>query len=143
MYTVARFIGKKVEPSVLTEIQKHLKQRMPSTFESDQGKNHLSCSISRSASWKDHESAAMIFLTQCSEIIRSAIKRGLVVQFDIALQPEDYEGRLLYCVTFSDSFLEHAYKHKIRIEFSLYLLKRLKLPLLKSGQKLQGQSHGN
>jgi len=93
MYSVIRFTGSPRESdSVLSGIAESINARRPGTFTGmDKVDQRFSCTVSKRDSVDEHMVQILHFLRLFNDILKDASKKGVELQLDIAIEPEDRE----------------------------------------------------
>ena len=96
MYTVVRFVGTADREDELRALGAELNALVPGKFDGiDLGvPGRFSCSVETSDGWFSHHHAIMTFLDRCRQVTGHARELGFEIQFDTAIEPEDYASRL-------------------------------------------------
>ena len=95
MYTVIRFSGFR-EPAESQQFGLGLNAIVPGLYTGpDRVVGRISCTVSSEDAWPAHGLAIEKLLSSLQTVIREAIHSGLRVELDVAVEPEDYQNRLL------------------------------------------------
>ena len=82
----------------------------------------FSCSVFAASDWNAHVEAMIAFLDQFQEIIRDAHALGIEVEFDAAIDPEDYACHKLYFdVDLPLKLVQQLGAHQVSINITYYL----------------------
>ena len=91
MYTVVRFVNDQDAESNLTLIGQKINSVSPGTFTGlDRVDGRFSISVCSTAIWEDHVVAMVGFLQKHADTIKVAIAANMYIEFDVAIEPEDY-----------------------------------------------------
>ena len=95
MYTVLRFQCVKPERT-LQDLGERLQRCTYIKYEGhDKGvANRISCTVATEDVWDDHIATVMQFLELSKELLEWARSNGVELSFDIAIEPDDYDGIL-------------------------------------------------
>ena len=97
MYTVVRFQSDSPDPGSLISAGQALNARRPGMFDGlDCVEGRMSCSICQDRSWDTHVSEMQLFLNDFDALITEARKRSIRIEFDVAIDAEDYSGGKTY-----------------------------------------------
>ena len=121
MYTVIRFAGLRDE-TTLHALGTRVNEMVPGMYGgADRGvPNRFSCSISADGDWRFHQDSIGATITRLADLIHEAQGSGVQVEIDVAIEPEDYSGRLLTELAFGGAFLDLIRQHGIQFVISLY-----------------------
>lgn len=86
----------------------------------DRVQDRFSCSISEDDDWDSHCRSIENTLSNLSPVIRKCTSSGVNMQLDIAIDPEDYSGRLLTIFPLKESLLQSVLDANVKFVLSLY-----------------------
>ncbi|MBI3268313.1 MAG: hypothetical protein HYZ53_04770 [Planctomycetes bacterium] len=122
MYTVIRFLAEESGEALLPT----LKARLQGVSPGESGELHpgppprFSVSLSRARTWEEHLAALLSFLARGAEVIATARASGIRVHMDTAVEPGDYQGRMLTCFPVPLEHLRALSDQGVSFELSFY-----------------------
>jgi hypothetical protein len=84
-------------------------------------KSHVSLSVSTASDWSDHEKAIVAFIQKYEVGIALAKSKGIAIEFDVAIEPEDYQKKTLFGLQLSRGLVDTLAKLQASIDISIYL----------------------
>ena len=80
----------------------------------------FSCTVHSDDEWYDHTQAMLAFLDRAATIIMRARACGVLVQFDVAVEPEDYENRNITTFVVDVELMQRLAAQGVVLAFTLY-----------------------
>ena len=118
MYTVIRFSGL---DATLVEFGKTINSVIEGAYSGiDRWGGRTSCELSASDNPDDHLTGVLEGIGRYGALLSEAKRRGIAVEIDIAIEPEDYEGRLLTVMQFNSELIRKLAENEIQMTLSIY-----------------------
>ena len=120
MYSVIRFLDK-AKPGILDEVTRRLQLDAGLTAERDKGvANRVSCSISTEPTWPQQRTAILLWMSRVGNTLVFCHDAEVMVELDIAIEPEDYNARVLTELILDCEFLRLLVERALSLTFSIY-----------------------
>jgi hypothetical protein len=120
MYSVVRF-SNCTDAEALRRVGDLVNQELPGAFAGLDSIGHrFSCSASVASDTVDHLAQVLVILNRLSTAIDSAREMGCNVILDLAIEPPDYENRLLTPVIMKGDLIATLAAHGMEFVLSLY-----------------------
>lgn len=124
MYTLARFQSARKDASELKRLGERLNQVKRNTFVGlDRIGGRFSCVISDSDDWREHARRMVRFLDIFKASIQLAARRGIEVEFDVAIEPEDAAGKPYISLDITRRMITRLAKDHVQLTFTYYTSK--------------------
>ena len=121
MHTVVRFRDEAGRQDRLEGLGEELNRVVADTFDGvDSVPGRFSCDISFCDSWVDHKEDILGFLDECGAVVARAVELGMSVEFDVAIEPEDYENAVATWFTSDVDFLKRLAAEGVSLTFTVY-----------------------
>lgn len=122
MYTVMRFSADTSTPeAVLERLGASVNLFVAGAFERlDHAGNRFSMSVSAADNWGAHVEAIKALVQELKDVIGEAQARGVSVTIDVAVEPEDLNGKPLVSCEVSATLLHELAQHDVSIAFTFY-----------------------
>jgi len=121
MYTVIRFQAQKRNAKSLQQVAGILKRIDGSLFEGlDHVPNRFSCSVCEGGTWAKHERAIARFLRKCNLALQKAAVSKVSVDFDVAIEPEDFSKRAYIETFLAPRLLQRLAERRVGLVFTYY-----------------------
>lgn len=122
MYTVLRFESPTENAEALALLGEELNEIRQGTFSGlDHVKGRFSCDVCDLDDWESHLGAIEESMVLFESILATAISRGLEVEFDVAVEPEDCEKKLYVSTNLDPNLLRKLADQKVGLTFSYYV----------------------
>lgn len=120
MYSVLRFIvGSADRTEQLERIGSLLNAVVPGAYKGpDRRGGRFSVSVSTAETWESHEAAVISFLHSAELAIREARLNDMTLELDVAVEPEDLQGKPYLTVPISLSFHEEVVRRGVALVFT-------------------------
>lgn len=122
MYTVVRFTASQtVSDELLEEVGRDVNRVTEGGFSRlDRAGGRFSVPVASDGDWDDHVEAIAAFVRKTSEIISHAKTRGVSVVADVAIEPEDAEGKSYVSYELPTELLIELVNQGVGIGFTWY-----------------------
>ena len=124
MYIVLRFYspseGRQGLDSLIL-LGESLNQIRPGTFSGLDGRwNGFSCDVCSLDSWNAHLQTIEEVLRAFTSVFKEASNRGIEVEFDVAVEPEDLHNKLYVAASLGVDLFKKLIDQKVGITFTFY-----------------------
>ena len=121
MFNVLRFHDS-TEAIDIAQFGLKLNELVPGLYDGlDRKSSHrFSCSVCSDDGWPLQRQAMIDTLHKSSAVIRDALAKGVGIQFDLAIDPEDYGKAWLTEVWLDLELLYHLQAHQVEFVMSIY-----------------------
>jgi len=122
MYTVLRF-STSGSLEQLSQLGAELNAVAPGLYTGmDRVPNRFSCDVETSdgCDWGLHRDAILRFLRTCGCVIARARQQKISIQFDVAVEPEDYESANVTGLLVDTDLSRALSAHDVELGFSIY-----------------------
>ena len=120
MYTVIRF-SDTAGTNDLPRLGEQLNQLVPGSYTGlDRVPNRFSCSVCQEDDWALHHKAIIDILSRCAELITNAQEKGITIDVDVAVDPDDYCARMITELALDLDLVDLLSNLRVSLEISIY-----------------------
>lgn len=120
MFSVIRF-SKFADTERLHAAGAEINRLAPGSFTGpDRVADRFSCVVSEDDDWENHCRAIERMITTLAPVIRNLVSAGIEMELDVAIDPDDYHGRLLTLFPLRRNLMKAIVDFEISLMLSLY-----------------------
>lgn len=121
MYTVFRFTSDSLSSDVFERLGKTLNKVVPGAFTGLRPKGDgFACELTDSDQWGSHRAAILDFIHQAGPMIVGAVREGVDVCVDVAIEPDDMKNKFYLSILVDPTLAEGLANSGVNLVLSFY-----------------------